>query len=196
MLYIYKIEDIYSPYIIQCVTDAQKMHQFLCKLIQSDRASANLLYKLDKEHGYLFVQSDIKPEDSHYLKLLYTLDVDEILARKANQQEIHFRLTTDTHKKKTTDGVTKKVYVPSDEVIPWLRVKLARYGVDAYKVQEIQKQNTAFTHEKGNGGYANITTHDFDIFGVITDIEAFKKAWHTGMGEHKAYGNGLFLMCC
>ena len=209
MLYIYKINlesdnNISSGpagadgpgFICQCIIDAQKMHQFLCGLVHSDRKAANLLYKLDEENGYLFLQSDIHPDESQCLKLLYTVDIDNILSKRANQSLIHFRLTTDTHRKRTDgSGITKKVHVPRDEILPWIVQKLARYGVNVLSIEEIQKKNISFKHTKKRGGYATITTHEFEIEGIITDINLLRQAWRNGMGEHKAYGNGLFLLC-
>ncbi len=197
MLYIYKINQnpIPSPFIARCLTDGQKMHQYLCGLIHTDRTSANLLFRLDIEHMYLFVQSDICPDDSPYLTLVYSLDIDSILKRKNNHDEIHFQLTTDTRKKKTVNGITKKAYVAYDEIFQWLTNKLQRNGLSVIAIRKIEKRHTSFVHQNKRGGYANITMYDFDIRGRITDIEKFRNAWHNGMGEHKAYGNGLFLLC-
>ena len=80
-------------------------------------------------------------------------------------------------------------------MICWLVEKLRRYGIDTFLVTEIQKQNVSFAHDSDKGGRATITLYDFDIRGTITNIDAFKAAWHKGMGEHKAYGNGMFLLC-
>lgn len=193
MLYIYKVA--ITPFTAKCVDDAQKLHELLCALVGTDRKSASLLYKLDPKNGYLFLQSDVEPKKSDDIQLLYTLDIDKLLSQKKSGDQIHFRLTTDTHMKKTVDGITKKVYVPSENVIRWLVEKLRRYGVDAYLVTETQKQTITFSHDKSKGGRATITIYDFDIRGTITDADAFRAAWHKGMGEHKAYGNGLFLLC-
>lgn len=193
MLYTYKVA--ITPFTAKCAGDAQKLHEFLCSLVGTDRKSANLLYKFDPKNGYLFLQSDVKPKKADDIQLLYTLDIDKILSKKKNGDQIHFRLTTDTHMKKTVNGIAKKVYVPSETMICWLVEKLRRYGVDASLVTEAQKQNIAFSHAENNGGRATITLYDFDIRGTITDVDAFKAAWHNGMGEHKAYGNGMFLLC-
>lgn len=193
MLYTYKVA--ITPFTAKCVGDAQKLHEFLCALVGTDRKSANLLYRFDPKNGYLFLQSDVEPKKSDDIQLLYTLDIDKLISQKKNGDQIHFRLTTDTHMKKTTNGVKKKVYVPSENVIRWLVEKLHRYGVDASLVTEIQKQNLTFSHDKSKGGNATITLYDFDIRGTITDTDAFRTAWHNGMGEHKAYGNGMFLLC-
>ena len=193
MLYIYKVA--ITPFTAKCVDDAQKLHEFLCSLVCTDRKSANLLYKFDPKNGYLFLQSDVEPKKADDIQLLYTLDIDRILSQKKSGDNIHFRLTTDTHMKKTVRGITKKVYVPSENAIRWLTEKLHRYGIDASLVTETQKQNITFSHDENKGGRATITLYDFDIRGTITDIDAFKATWHKGMGEHKAYGNGMFLLC-
>lgn len=193
MLYTYKVA--ITPFTAKCAGNAQKLHEFLCSLVCTDRKSANLLYRFDPKNGYLFLQSDVKPEETKNFQLLHTLDIDKILSRKKNGDCIHFRLTTDTHMKKTVNGVTKKVYVPTERTVEWLTEKLGRYGVDTSSVTEIQKQNVVFSHDESKGGNATVTLHDFDIYGTITDIDTLKAAWHKGMGEHKAYGNGLFLLC-
>lgn len=193
MLYTYKVA--ITPFTAKCAGDAQKLHEFLCSLVGTDRKSANLLYKFDPKNGYLFLQSDVEPKKADDIQLLYTLDIDKLLSQKKSGDQIHFRLTTDTHMKKTVNGITKKVYVPSENMICWLVEKLLRYGVDASLVTEIQKQNVSFIHDENEGGRATITLYDFDIRGTITDVDAFKSAWHNGMGEHKAYGNGMFLLC-
>ena len=193
MLYIYKVA--ITPFTAKCAGNAQKLHEFLCSLVGTDRKSANLLHKFDPKNGYLFLQSDAKPKKANDIQLLYTLDIDKILSQKKNGDQIHFRLTTDTHMKKTVNGITKKVYVPSENAIHWLVEKLRRYGVDAYLVTETQKQTLTFSHDKSKGGRATITIYDFDIRGTITDADVFRTAWHRGIGEHKAYGNGLFLLC-
>lgn len=193
MLYIYKVT--MNPFIAKCAADAQQMHKYLCSLVHTDRMSANLLYKFDMQHGYLFLQSDIQPDETSYLQLLYKMDIDSVLSKKGHQDEIHFRLTTDTHMKKTTNGVTKKVYVPSDKRTTWLVEKLMRNGLEVHAIKEVAMNNIRFVHREDRGGHASITTHDFDIYGKISDVELLRKAWHNGMGEHKAYGNGLFLLC-
>lgn len=193
MLYTYKVA--ITPFTAKCVSDAQKLHEFLCALVGTDRKNANLLHKFDSKNGYLFLQSDVEPKEVNDLKLLYTLDIDKLLSQKKNGDQIHFRLTTDTHMKKTVNGVKKKTYVPSENMICWLVEKLRRYGIDTFLVTEIQKQNVSFAHDSDKGGRATITLYDFDIRGTITNIDAFKAAWHKGMGEHKAYGNGMFLLC-
>ena len=193
MLYTYKVA--ITPFTAKCAGDAQKLHEFLCLLVGTDRKSANLLYKFDPKNRYLFLQSDVEPKKADDIQLLYTLDIDKLLSQKKSGDQIHFRLTTDTHMKKTVNGITKKVYVPSENIICWLVEKLLRYGVDAFSVTEMQKQSISFSHDKSKGGNATITLHDFDIRGTITDANAFRTAWHKGMGEHKAYGNGLFLLC-
>lgn len=193
MLYTYKVA--INPFTAKCVDDAQKLHEFLCALVDTDRRSANLLYKFDQKNGYLFLQSDVEPKKADDIQLLYTLDIDRILSQKKSGDQIHFRLTTDTHMKKTMNGVKKKAYVPAEKVIHWLVEKLRRYGVDASLITETQKQTITFSHDKSKGGRAAITIYDFDIRGTITDADTFRAAWHKGMGEHKAYGNGLFLLC-
>lgn len=193
MLYTYKVA--ITPFTAKCAGNAQKLHEFLCSLVCMDRKSANLLYKFDPKNGYLFLQSDVKPEETKNFQLLYTLDIDKLLSQKKNGDPIHFRLTTDTHMKRTVNGVTKKVYVPTERAVEWITKKLCRYGVDASFVAETQKQNIAFSHDESKGGHATITLYDFDIHGMITDIDTLRAAWHRGMGEHKAYGNGLFLLC-
>lgn len=195
MLYTYKVA--ITPFTVKCVCDAQKLHKFLCSLVCTNRKNANLLYKFDLKNGYLFLQSDIKPklEETKDIQLLYTLDIDNLLSTKKNGDNIHFHLTTDTHMKKTINGITKKAYVPTENMITWLTEKLRRYGIDASFITETQKQNVSFSHDKNRGGKASITLHEFDIHGTITDIDAFKAVWHKGMGEHKAYGNGMFLLC-
>lgn len=193
MLYIYKI--LPTPFIAKCASDAQMMHKYLCGLIHASRNEANLLYKLDVEHSCLFVQSDIQPDEAQFFKLLYKMDIDHVLSKKMPQDEIHFRLTTDTHMKKTTNGITKKIYVPHDKIAMWLTEKLQRNGVDVHSIRELGKRNVTFLHSNDRGGYANVTTYEFDIRGAIVNTESLRNAWHKGMGEHKAYGNGLFLLC-
>ena len=197
MLYIYKINNnpTLTPFMADCIMDMQKMHKYLCELIHTDRASANLLFRLDARHMYLFVQSDICPDESPYFELAYKLDINSILERKNNLDEIHFQLTTDTRRKKTVNGIVKKAYVAHEDIIPWLIRKLQRYGLKTVAIREIQKRKASFLHNEKRGGYGNITMYDFDIRGQITDIELFRNTWHSGMGEHKAYGNGLFLLC-
>lgn len=194
MLYIYKIA--ITPTTAKIMADAQKMHEFLCGLIRSDRASANMLYKLD-EKGFLFVQSDICPDETPFLKLCYKVDVDTELSKINNGDRIHFQLTTDSRKKKTVDGVTKEAYVSSENLIPWMIEKLERYGLNTYKINATKKQTVVFNHkaETNRGGRGSITIYEFDIKGVVTDVNTFRRAWLSGMGRHKAYGNGLFLRC-
>lgn len=192
MLYIYKI--IKTPFIAKCATDAQAMHKHLCGLVHTDRASANLLYKLDIQHGCLFLQSDIQPDESPYFQLIYKVDIDTILSKKKTQEKIHFHLTTNAHMKRTVNGITKKVYVPRERLESWVTEKLQRNGLNVYTIKEIAKQNVSFVHLGNCGGYANVTTHEFDIYGEISDMNLLCKAWKNGLGDHKAYGNGLFLL--
>ena len=197
MFYIYQINHspMPSPFMAKCLTDGQQMHKFLCNLIHADRAGSNLLFRLDIQHMCLFVQCDVCPDSSPELTLLYTLDIDSILKRKEEQEEIHFQLTTDTRRKKTVNGKTKNAYVAKDDIIPWVVDKLHRNGLKASSVRITKKRNVSFSHEAKRGGNANITLYDFDIKGCITDAELFCRAWHSGMGGHKAYGNGLFVLC-
>ena len=192
MLYIFKVNR--TPFIAKCVIDAQKMHKYLCSLVHTDRKSVNLLYKLDILHDLLYLQSDIRPDESPYLKLLYTEDMDAVLAKMHNEYEIHILVTTDTHMKKTVNGATKRVYVPSLKRPEWISEKLKRNGIESYIIKESAKRDVRFVHKSDRGGKASITIFDFDVYGKITDIDALRRAWHTGMGLHKAYGNGLFLL--
>lgn len=191
MLYIYKMA--LTPKMMRCCMDAQEMHKFLCSLVHSDRKGMNLLYKLDAQNGYLLVQSDIRPDETKHLMLCHEVDYDTMLSKKKAGDWIHFHLTTDT---KWKDHATnKKHYVPHDQVIPWITEKLKRYGVEPSLVDLVQKRDIKFTHKREEkGGRGDVTLYEFDVMGTITDIEKLKDVWHTGMGCHKAYGNGMFVM--
>ena len=187
-LYIYQI--MITRTMAEAVADAQKMHELLTRLVGESRKDDHLLYRLDTDHGLLFVQSDKEPEKTRDLKLLHKLDTDSIAESLSDGAQVSFLLRTNVKKK--YDG--RPHYVPQDEVIPVMTEKLRRCGLEPVSVQDGGKVHTSIKHRAEKGGYAEITLHDIIARCIVKDRDTFAKAWHEGIGGHRAYGSGLLVM--
>lgn len=189
MLYIYKLRP--TQLNGRLVRDAQAMHAALCEMAGCSRAEGSILWSLDEEHWYLKVQSDVPLEVRDGLDLIATLDLERQKKRYREGSRVHFSLTTTAYKKRAG----KQVYCSNpDEAAQNIEKRLGKAGLSVKGINITRKRTIGFCHSKKHGGYGSITVWDADICGVIQDSNLFWDAWHCGMGQHKAYGNGLFIL--
>lgn len=189
VFYIYKIK--MTPLTASLTRDAQKMHAALCEMAGCTRADGNILWNYDQDYGYLRAQSDYPLSVRDGFELVGTLNLDRQQEKYVNGSKIHFQLTTDFHKKRAG----RQVYITDlAEAEQKIRAQLGRNGLDVECVRFTQKRNIYFTHSQSFGGPASITVWDLDVYGTIIDSNAFWAAWHRGIGQHRAYGNGLFVL--
>ncbi len=188
-LYIYKIRPL--PTTTPLIRDAQKMHSALCEMCGCTRKEGNILWSYDDEYGYLKVQADVPLSVRDGFELVGTLDLDRQQNKYQDGSQIHFQLTTDFHKKRRG----KQVYINDlSEAETKIRDKLTKNGLDVESVQFIRKRAIHFSHAPAAGGHASITVWDLDIWGRISYSPNFWQAWHSGIGQHRAYGNGLCIL--
>lgn len=189
VLYIFKIKP--TPTTAPLVRDAQKMHAALCEMAGHTRADGNILWRYDDDYGYLQVQSDYPLSVRDGFELVGTLDLNKQKEKFQDGSQIHFQLTTNFHKKRGG----KQVYITDlVEAEQKIRAQLERNGLNATNVRFVQKHNVCFTHSIKSGGPASITVWDLDVYGTIIDAAMFWEAWRHGIGQHRAYGNGLFIL--
>lgn len=186
--YTYKLEES-SEMAGRCL-DAELMHKWLCRLTGSSRQESGLLYMLDTKYMLLHVQSQV-PLQTPELQEVGSLDLDTFFSRLHDGDSVSFLLTTLPHKKK--NGHISYIVDPYGEKA-WVKKRLAEHGFDATSVVPMEKKEVYFRHDtQKKGGNGRITLRSYIVAGQVSDHECFSDAWKTGLGWHKAYGNGLFI---
>lgn len=172
--------------------DMQKMHELLCGIVGSSRAETNILFKYDPETLCLLVQSDVPPMPCDDLEPLGTFDLDNWFERITDGQMIHFSITFLPAVRDAATG-KKKYYHTDKDKKRWLENRLSRAGLDM-KAARLEGQSDArFNHEEGRGGKTHITLCTYDVYGVVTDKDAFRQIWNSGVGTGKSYGGGMMI---
>ena len=189
-LYIYKLN--FTHRIANAVIDAQQMHKLLTQLTDSSRKDTNLLYRLDVKNGLVYVQSDKPLNDSDDLDLVRQIDMDKVIDKKHNGDHVTFLLKTTPYFHNRNTGY--HYFKTEEKRKNSIAEKLALNGIDVGDIRELKRGRIAFRHNENRGGKYELTTYDYLVEGIITDIDAMQHRWNVGFGMDKAYGNGMFLM--
>lgn len=196
--------DIYSPVGRQLLssTNWQAIHETVMgKLFGGPARKQRILFRITDQD--LYIQSDTPPERlPDGLTHLYTRDREPSFAKLKAGDVVRFNLLAMPIKSvaqaRHIDGQKprgKRVYLAMpEERINWLYQKGEKCGFTLLSCTENRRTSYSFNRLERKGGKFRLPFTEFAGKMQVTDVNAFRKAIHEGIGPERAFGCGLLFI--
>lgn len=186
----------------RALRDCQQMHRLIMGLFDTDRASADVLYRLRSDPGaisvYIYSSSPVKRDRLvQGMKFAGERDMGSWLESLSDGQIWNFDLLAWPSKKVAIDGARnsrRRILRTAEERAGWLQHKAMQNGFDIMTVIELESFQQAGCHAAGNGGRLYVDSYHYQGTLQVTDAALFRKAVCSGLGPGKAYGLGMLLL--
>lgn len=195
--------DLLDPSVQRALRDANDMHRNLMRAFGdlpagSARASESLLYSVMNYNGRpaVYVISSSKPDWAKvrgYTPLDEPREISDLKNRFRSGEAYGFRLFASPTKKVAREGkLSARAYLRTEvERREWLERHAAAGGFKLISVREEAETKVKATK---NGSQIIHTGVLFTGVLRVEDVEAFWKAYGSGIGPGKAYGLGMLMV--
>lgn len=182
--------------------DCQQMHRLIMGLFDTDRASANVLYRLRSAQGaiavYIYSSAPLKSDRLTLgMKFAGERDMGPWLESLSEGQRWNFDLLACPSKKVAVEGIKnsrRRILRTPDERTDWLRHKAMQNGFAVMTVRELGSSQQTGHHPAENGGRLYIDNYHYQGTLQVTDAALFRNVVSSGLGPGKAYGLGMLLL--
>ena len=183
-------------------SDRQELHHIIMGCVFGETAKTHhILLRAEGEN--LYIQSDVPPK--HHpegLTLIYTQDRDLPLSRLQTGDIVRFNLMAMPVKAlsqpRGENGCKprgKRVFLKwPEERMNWLYQKGEKGGFSLLSCTENRRLPYHFHRYPNKGGNFTLSFMEFTGQMKITDIEAFRKTIHDGIGPERSFGCGLLFV--
>ena len=177
--------------------DGNKVHKMLTEACNSTRAESKLLYRLvyRQDEVLLYVQTckeiDHAVLESFGFCEVTTIDMQEKLQNIKEGDVVRFNIRV--FPSKYEENGTKQYIKNEKERVGWIMHKFGEHGLLLTERSFLEK-NTSMSIFVKNQKRTAIKSNEYEGYGIITDMEAFKQLVITGLGKCKNYGLGLALI--
>ena len=199
--------DYRSPSVRQCIKNCQDMHRTIMKAMpnyecSNAREQDSVLYRIISKQNktFIYVLCKDKPDwqriSGQGFKFEQPKDVSGLNKVFVPGACFTFDLVACTAKKQSVpEGNSKRVFLKNDEErINWLNRKAEQNG---FKVGWVREEGTikefgVHTDDRGSEMWHMGVRFRGEL--IITDKDAFLKAFTGGIGPGKAYGFGMLML--
>lgn len=186
----------------RCLGDCQRFHQIMMGLFESDRKSAQVLYRVRQDRNTLavYLYSRHPVNRNRVLSGMHFCgqrDLTSWLESMQQGQVWHFDLLASPTKKVVQHGQKnsrRRILRTLDERIAWLNRKGVQNGFKLLSCQELEGGQFTGRHTQERGGRMYLDQYHYQGTLQITDIRQFQKAVQEGIGPGKSYGLGMLLL--
>lgn len=200
-MYLIRIEmPLQSKEVMNCLRDAQQMHQLITRIFDSPQNKNHILYRLTVRQMRLmvYVYSDVPvSKNVDYVKVTGQKDISDYIDQFENDDVLGFNLCACPSKKQKEDGKknSRRLLLRSlDERLEWLRRKAHQNGFKIIDVMEQSQIHNYARHSKDKGGKMFVSGYEYQGTLKVSNADLFKQALQKGIGTGKAYGLGMLLV--
>ena len=202
-MYLTRIDlDSHNRGLLHAVGDCQQLHQIIMRLFESDRKSADVLYRVRKDSRMLavYIYSNRAIDRERLLpgmNLAGQRDLTAWLDTMREGQNWRFDLLASPTKKVMQDGrknSQRRILRTMNERLAWLERKGAQNGFQLLCCKELEGSQMTGRHAQERGGQMYLDQYHYQGVLQIIDAERFQLAVQRGIGPGKSYGLGMLML--
>ncbi len=189
-IYTYDIEDpINGPAVCRALRDKQLMHAQIQSMFGTSRQDSGTLYSvIDK---YIIVKSDLIPvNDAIFTKYKDTKCLDPLVSSWKEGDTFNFEIITAPCASVHGKSLSIK---DRDGRLNWLKNQFKNRGADVILLREGREFRYNVKTKKNMRPFC-FKPRQYSGILRITDKDAFVEMYSRGIGEQKAYGNGMLVL--
>lgn len=202
-MYLTRIDlDSHNRGLLRAVGDCQQLHQIIMRLFESDRKSADVLYRVRKDSRMLavYIYSNRAIDRERLLpgmNLAGQRDLTAWLDTMREGQNWSFDLLASPTKKVMQDGrknSQRRILRTMNERFAWLERKGTQNGFRLLYCKELEGGQMTGRHAQERGGQMYLDQYHYQGVLQIIDAERFQLAVQRGIGPGKSYGLGMLML--